>query len=102
MPAVQVTVFPEAINALTLNPAGPVQQRVHLFGNRVVNTAKSLCPVDTGYLRSRNAMRDGSEEGTIEIYDDAEYALYVHEGTIYMAARPWLRDAFEQEMARGL
>jgi hypothetical protein len=62
---------------------------------RVHSHAVSICPVDTGNLRSSITWQlegGGIEEGISAIVGtNVEYAGYVEEGTRYMAARPYLK-----------
>lgn len=69
-------------------------------GQRVETAAKrriSHSPrrIDTGRLRSSlttQPIRRGPVPG-VRVGSNVEYALYVHEGTRYMIANPYLRDA---------
>lgn len=45
-------------------------------------------PVDTGSLRDTHRTEFSSFEA--RIFPSARYALFVHEGTKYLPARPWL------------
>lgn len=53
-------------------------------------------PVDTGALRSSEAVE--SDDQTLRLTAGTEHALYVHQGTRRMTARPFMRDAVEQGM----
>lgn len=55
--------------------------------------SKINTPVDTGRLRSSHQTMFSSLRGVLE--PTAEYAIYVHEGTRYMRARPFLLRAVE-------
>lgn len=50
-------------------------------------------PVLTGYLRASHEVTFTPLKGVIE--PTANYAIYVHEGTYKMAARPFLADAVQ-------
>ena len=64
------------------------------FCDTFMNIAKSLVPVDTGYLRSTiGADTDGWH---VEAYAEAEYAQYVEYGTWNMMAQPYFTPAVEQ------
>lgn len=54
-------------------------------------TAKSLVPVDTGYLRS--TIYGEYSDTNASFYADAEYAQYVEFGTWKMAAQPYFTPA---------
>lgn len=97
---VVVTIDDEAIRRLCMARGGTVQQANLRLANRIRNNAHNRCPVDTGHLQSRIQVEEAPEEGTYRVIDDAEYAIYVHEGTSRMAARPFLRDAMREEVAR--
>lgn len=62
---------------------------------RVVGAAKRLCPVDSGRLRSSIRFYITRDEiGILGVVGtDVEYAVFVHDGTRFMPARPFLRDA---------
>lgn len=58
--------------------------------------AQRFAPVDTGRLReSIHITDDGGDERTITA--EADYAVYVEEGTSKMAAQPFLRPALYQK-----
>lgn len=64
----------------------------------VERDSKLKAPVRTGRLRS-------SIESTVydfyaTVIPKTDYAVYVHEGTVHMAARPFLKDAMEQNADR--
>lgn len=54
----------------------------------VCESAKSLCPVDTGRLQSSINVQSGGN--TAAISADTEYAVFVEFGTSKMAAQPYL------------
>lgn len=56
--------------------------------------ATSETPVDTGYLMNSKTIE--LEPGHGQISWGADYAGYVHDGTRYMAARPFAADAVEK------
>lgn len=71
---------------------GPAQLLLSDIGRKTTNMAKSLCPVDTGRLRS--SITYEVEDLTVRIGSDVEYAIYVEMGTRSQRARPYLRPAF--------
>lgn len=96
--SVTVTVNREGIARLV---SGPVYQSMLRLGNRVLTNARGRCPVDTGYLRSTIAMVDlDANSAALSVTAEANYARFVHDGTRYMAARPFLADALTEEMSR--
>lgn len=48
--------------------------------------------IRTGKLRSENVVRELSDL-RVAIYPLVQYAVYVHEGTFRMRARPWFNEA---------
>lgn len=65
--------------------------------NRVKNGARARCPVDTGNLRGSitSEIRQTSSGLIGRVGTNVPYAIYVHEGTKYQAAQPFLRDALK-------
>ena len=55
----------------------------------VCESAKSLCPVDTGRLQSSINVQSGGNTAVV-ISADTEYAVFVEFGTSKMAAQPYL------------
>lgn len=67
------------------------------FVSTFLDTALSLVPVDTGYLRSTiDASTDGD---TCEAEATADYAQYVEYGTVYMDAQPYFEPALAEACA---
>lgn len=67
-------------------------------GLDVQNRARSLCPVDTGRLRSSISSRrgrDGDRE-YVEIGTNVKYAAFVELGTRTNRAQPFLRPALAE------
>lgn len=62
------------------------------IAEQIKSTAERICPVRTGYLRSRIFKKDiGFMECAVG--DDASYAVHVEFGTSRMAPRSFLRPA---------
>jgi HK97 gp10 family phage protein len=59
----------------------------------IERNAKGRTPVDTGRLRASYETTFAPLVGSIS--PTAYYAIYVHEGTRYMQARPFLREGIE-------
>ncbi len=57
--------------------------------------------IDTGLLRSQNVVRELSDVRA-SIYPLVDYAVYVHEGTFKMKARPWMKVAAQNASAEVL
>lgn len=70
-------------------PDGLVWRDVYRRGNRVLNAARRLCPVDEGRLRSSLAVEMRSVRGApaARIGSNLPYAIFVHEGTGIYAGR---------------
>lgn len=77
----------------------------------IESTAKTLAPVDTGFLRSgikTSDLRNVSQDSpSAEVVASASYSPYLELGTSRMAPQPFMRpaadkhaDAFEQAMAQ--
>lgn len=73
----------------------PVTRKLEQLGQQIENTAKGLCPVDTGRLRASIihevkgfTLRVGSK--------DVPYSAHVEYGTSRMSAQPYLRPAIQQ------
>lgn len=62
-------------------------------GQRVLNAARRLCPVDEGRLRASLAMemRQQTEGPVVRVGSNLKYAIYVHEGTGVYAGRGPIR-----------
>lgn len=63
---------------------------ISIQGKSMENT-----PVDTGRLRASHYTNFGHLRA--EIGTDADYSIFVHEGTRFMKARPYLRQAVTTE-----
>lgn len=70
-----------------------VEQAVALVAYSIQAEAQSTVPVDTGHLKSTIAADPDGLEATVTA--GAKYADYVERGTSRMAARPYLRPAFD-------
>ncbi len=97
-----VTVYHARIDGLLRTTNGDVGTRLQRIGVRVQNTAKVMCPVDTGRLRSSiqttNVRRSGNHELSVRVGSAVNYARYVELGTRRMRARPYLRPALSQNV----
>jgi hypothetical protein len=72
-----------ALRQVLAGPAGPVVQDLHRRGNRVLNRARVLCPVDQGQLRASLTMEVISRDGdpVVRVGTNVKHAIWVHEGT---------------------
>ena len=79
--------------------AGPKVKAALRAGALVIaNDAKARAPVRTGTLRRSIGIEDGPGPYEVSIGTDLEYAPYVEFGTYKMAARPYLRPAFDENV----
>ena len=85
----------------TNSPVGRMLARV---AAKAETASKARCPVDTGRLRGSINWRIVLEGGVLTaiIGTNVEYAIYVHEGTRYMAGRPFLVEGVTQALAGGV
>lgn len=76
-----------------------IEQALIAIGLTAESYAKSDCPVDTGRLRNSitNAIR--SDEESVYIGSNVEYAAFVELGTSRMKARPYLKPAATEHTA---
>lgn len=70
-----------------------INRGIQKYSYLVENIGKQLTPVDTGRLRASITTNILPFRGTV--YTNVNYAVYVHEGTEFMEARPFLREARE-------
>lgn len=89
-----------AVNALLMSPSGGVARDLlrrgkHVESRAKQNLANSPRRIDTGRLRSSITtvlVRAGGNIA-VQVGTNVEYARFVHDGTRYMAANPFLKDA---------
>lgn len=76
-----------------------VQLRIGLqkAGAILLGSAMLHAPVATGYLRASHTMDvSGSGIGMrAEVGPTADYGIFVHEGTRFQRAQPWLQDSLD-------
>lgn len=76
-----------------------VQFRMAQSSNFAMSEALRTCPVRTGFLRSTvNLIKSGGSNYRFALAAKAFYAVFVHDGTRFMPARPWMRNAVERAM----
>lgn len=71
-----------AVTTLMRGPGGAVMIDLNRRGQRVLNKARTLCPVDEGTLRGslhKEPVTVGGDPA-VRIGSPLEYAIYVHEG----------------------
>lgn len=81
---------------------GPVAKDLTRRVTRVERTAKRLCPVDTGRLRSSitHAVESDAQGLVGVVGTDVDYAPYVFLGTTKAPAQPALQAALAAEVGR--
>lgn len=79
-------------------PSGPVVKDITTRTIRVHGKARRGAPVDSGRLRGSirwSVIQRGNDIVGI-VGTDVDYAIYVHNGTRYMSARPFLLNALRE------
>ena len=80
-----------------------IRSTLDTIGDKVVEWAQDLAPVDTGNLKS--SLTHEAQSNDVEIvgtsnqkapYKNVDYAPFVELGTVKMRAQPFLRPAIEQ------
>lgn len=92
-----MTSLMDNMNAYTLAVAAKVQHILDVGGDVGLQLMDELCPVDTGYLQSRN--QKTLEWGSVTLSNDAPYAPPVELGHhtrsgSFVPAQPWIVPAF--------
>lgn len=84
-----------AIHALFDSEDGPVGRDLARRAVKVESTAKRLCAVDTGRLRSSvtHSIEHDSKGIVAYVGTDVEYAIFQELGTRYQRGTPFLRPA---------
>lgn len=99
--SVVVSVDRSLIQFLLSDPNGPIGRQIRAFSFRVRNTARQICPVDTGVLRDSIEVTPGLMQArrriTYNVGTRVYYAGFVHNGTVKMPARPFLTQALAME-----
>ncbi len=88
--------LPEAVDMLAKYPEVSDENIAEVFKlvlPEVLRRSKELAPVDTGRLRADIKVDFNRRELEGKIYNEVEYAIYVHEGTRFMKSRPYIRNA---------
>lgn len=95
MAELRVTIKPDAsglANAfLRGNYHETLKREVNRIAMSVSRYAKQLTPVKTGHLRSSIQVSPAGLMLSALVSTNVEYAFYVHDGTKYMRARPFLK-----------
>ena len=64
------------------------------LGQQIEDDAKSYCPVVTGKLKDSIQHTVNAEEFSVKVEATAPYAYYVEVGTVKMAPRAYMRQAY--------
>lgn len=92
---VRVVIDQAAFARLLQSEEGPVGRELMKRTLQAEGTAKRLCPVDTGRLRSSiNHELERDAEGLVgKVGTNVEYGPHVEFGTVHTRAQPFLRPA---------
>lgn len=91
---IKITNLPAIKRAFAMAPqimARELNKAIRLSVLSIGRQSRQRTPVDTGRLRASTYERFSNLRG--EIGTNTEYDIFIHEGTRYMKARPYLRDA---------
>jgi len=88
----EAAMYPRITSVDKTEAEAEIHKREMATAELCAEEARRLCPVDTGFLRSRIEVVDLGADGA-GVRDDAEYAPFVEFGTVKMAAQPFLRPA---------
>lgn len=88
------------VDRLLNDPNGPYGQWLARIGLQCQNTARVLANVDTGLMRSRIDFRVEVDGGRVVgiLAARTSYAIFVHNGTRYIAPNPFLLDAVRENL----
>ena len=95
-----VSQLDQAADALTQGIADALRSA----GDAFVDSAQGQAPVDTGFLRDNIQVTESSDREVV-IESQANYSLFVEEGTRYMSAQPFFFQAInaaQQELEQEL
>lgn len=96
--AIKITNLPQIKRAFAMAPQIMTRNLNLAIRKSVLDISresKQRTPVDTGRLRASTYERFSSLRG--EVGTSVYYSVYVHDGTKFMRARPYLRDAVDAE-----
>lgn len=102
MAQVTIEIFDQALEAMN-EPGGDIYRSTEEAAQRTVQRAKnnvtSAGRVRTGYLRDHiidRPLSSSIDEVSFEIVSEADYSVFIHDGTRYISAVPFLTDALGQ------
>jgi HK97 gp10 family phage protein len=91
-----VTYLPNPLIGEQWERAPETHVMIGSLGDQVAETARAICPVDTGALRDSIVSHAGdSTTAEAEIVAEVPYAAFVEFGTSLMEAQPYLRPALD-------
>ena len=93
---VKIKNLPEIRSAFAKSPrimTKNLNYAIKKSSGELTRQSQLITPHDTGRLKSSHEQRFSNLKATIQ--PTAEYAVFVHEGTRFMKARPFLADAAE-------
>jgi HK97 gp10 family phage protein len=94
--ATEITYIPNLLIGEEWERALETHVMVGRLGDQVAETARAICPVDTGALRDSIASHAAdSSTAEAEIIAEVPYAAFVEFGTSLMEAQPFLRPALD-------
>ena len=98
--AITITNLPEIKRAFAQAPALMTKELNKAIQRTILEIGRDsrrVTPVDTGRLRASTYEQFSNLKG--EVGTKTEYDVFVHEGTRFMRARPYLRSAVEKNTA---
>lgn len=94
--AIKITNLPQIKRAFGMAPTlmtAELNKAIQKSVLRISYDSRRLTPVDTGRLRASTYEKFGQLQG--EVGTNTTYDIFVHEGTRFMAGRPYLRKSVE-------
>ena len=73
-----------------------LQEIIEKAGYLVERESKMVTPIDTGRLRASIMTEIGAYSAIIAPHTD--YAFFVHEGTRFMSARPFMKQGYDKAL----
>lgn len=95
--AIKIVNLPEIRRAFAMSPRLMTKNMNTAIRKAIIGIGRDsrrYTPIDTGRLRASHYERFSSLRG--EIGTNTEYDTFVHEGTRFMKARPYLRQSVEK------
>lgn len=93
--------FRRILNRYERGTENDISRELTRSAYNIQSSAKRKAPVDTGFLRS-NIVVNIARKLTKTVRSMAEYSSYLEFGTSKMAARPYMRPAWEEERPKLL